>query len=1072
VGPKQVLMIEEADLQPFHDFLETVAESKNETSTREAFVTLAAKGFDDSQLSKELALGAEYKVKFVRHGLVRRGAIDSFFGNLVIEFEYDLKKTGDHALEQLRGYCAGAWTEDGSPTRSYLAVAADGRAWRVYAPRLRDPLAPVEDSNVELLPLEEWCAGDQSTDAADLRDFLNRLFYRRLLIAPTAANFVRDFGLNSASYLRAKSVFAGKLAELDGHPQLQVLETAWDASLQAAYGHVETSRELLAQHTYLALLARLMVWAALEKRPLSRKEVGDVLGGVYFQSKMIANLVESDFFRWYEIKSVTDVAPLFVAIANQISGYDLAAIREDILKPLYEELVDPATRHALGEFYTPDWLADRVARRLLDTHDWSAGPPRVLDPACGSGTFLRAAIDVVRATRPTTTLGEVLSCVMGIDVHPLAVTVARATYLLAIQDLIQQASHAITLPIFLSNALTMPAVQRQQDLYGGESLSLRVDEIDYEVPLELVLRGDLYGSTLEDVIAVAKSYGRTDTVVEDAPASLSARLGNSLKDIDPYGTAIAALGKMTKHIAELVREGRNSVHGFLLKNHYRPAMLRSTFDYVMGNPPWLTVGDIEVREYREKVIDRAVASKITSRSVGEQSHTELATIFLAAAFQDYLAPQATTADRPRVGLVLPRSVMTAKHHRFLREGRYDPTKLMCDILEIWDLDGVAPLFNVPACVVFAAAQPARSDHPKSGVEFTGRLPRKDAEVEVANGCLTTREVEYRLAYLGRRSAWKRFEKGETGVGDDIVTPVATYYSTVFRQGAILYPQTALVVVGAIDRSKNQVRVQTDPSVVEGARKLTELVNHVVEPRCVFSTLSAENIVPFATRRPERFIILPVLGDPGTVDFSPVSPDMLRAHGLVRTSDWLAWAEKQWERVRKDGDTSCLHKRLDYLGHLSAQGAREDHIVLYAAAGKRPVATVLKGNDLHLPFVARDRTYHASFASELEAYFVLAFLNSDHLASRISAWINRGLFGPRDINKRALDAAWPKFDATCQEHVELAELGRTLHCEAQGCLSEAPKLATGRLRTWVRGQLDKVRLGQLEALVVDISKTSP
>jgi hypothetical protein len=49
---------------------------------------------------------------------------------------------------------------------------------------------------------------------------------------------------------------------------------------------------------------------------------------------------------------------------------------------------------------------------------------------------------------------------------------------------------------------------------------------------------------------------------------------------------------MAVHIAKLIRDRHNGVHGFLLKNHYRPSMLRHHFDYVLGNTPWLTVGAI------------------------------------------------------------------------------------------------------------------------------------------------------------------------------------------------------------------------------------------------------------------------------------------------------------------------------------------------------------------------------------------------------------------------------------------------------------------------------------------------
>lgn len=59
-------------------------------------------------------------------------------------------------------------------------------------------------------------------------------------------------------------------------------------------------------------------------------------------------------------------------------------VDQDILKILYETFIGTETRKRLGEYYTPDWLAEAVIsetiKEPLATH--------VLDAACGSGTFL------------------------------------------------------------------------------------------------------------------------------------------------------------------------------------------------------------------------------------------------------------------------------------------------------------------------------------------------------------------------------------------------------------------------------------------------------------------------------------------------------------------------------------------------------------------------------------------------------------------------------------------------------------------------------------------------------------
>lgn len=97
-------------------------------------------------------------------------------------------------------------------------------------------------------------------------------------------------------------------------------------------------------------------------------------------------------------------------------------------------MIDPAQRHDLGEYYTQDWLAAKVVAHAL------TNPPvqRVLDPACGSGTFLFHAIRLKLAAAETaglTRAAAVPACVQqarGFDIHPVAVIIARVTWLLAL----------------------------------------------------------------------------------------------------------------------------------------------------------------------------------------------------------------------------------------------------------------------------------------------------------------------------------------------------------------------------------------------------------------------------------------------------------------------------------------------------------------------------------------------------------------------------------------------------------------------------------------------------------------
>ena len=78
-----------------------------------------------------------------------------------------------------------------------------------------------------------------------------------------------------------------------------------------------------------------------------------------------------------------DGAVLVMRISRHVNRVRFDDVRIDILKSLYESLIDPESRHDLGEYYTPDWLAARMVAATVD----NPLEQRVMDPACGSGTF-------------------------------------------------------------------------------------------------------------------------------------------------------------------------------------------------------------------------------------------------------------------------------------------------------------------------------------------------------------------------------------------------------------------------------------------------------------------------------------------------------------------------------------------------------------------------------------------------------------------------------------------------------------------------------------------------------------
>lgn len=1090
--------VQSPDVQPYAAFLEALPGAPNETAVRELFVILAATAFGDQDFATTLALGAEYAVAFSHRGLVRRGRIDSFIDNVLVEFKTSLASQADRdaARDQLAGYIAGAWAEDANYRRPYLAVATDGLTWYVYSARPIDATVPAVDrivQNVRLTLTESWPQPSSQPEPGSLRRFLNRTFFRQTLLPPTSENFARDFGLGGPVFITVCDTLARKADELAGTPQMQLYQASWFADLQVAYGHVDDTGDLFIRHTYLAVLARLLVWATLERRAAEPEDLRRIFDRTYFIGKRIGNLVEDDYFAWHLLPAGTDINPAWMALVAQLATYQLDAVAEDVLKPLYEALVDPVMRHDLGEYYTPDWLATAIVDRIVENWDPdSRGIPRMLDPACGSGSFLRAAVHRLRAHQDANAPGakrleEVLANVHGMDVHPLAAIIAKATYLLAIADLIPAAREVVSIPVYLCNSLSGETLGHAMSLLG-EMVKLEVgrdaNRREFEVPEEFVTDGALYDRAIGEVVNQARSIGSSRTAARHAYEAVRYRLRDTLSSVPQHEVLLESLAQMGVHIAQLVKLGEDSIYGFLLRNRYRSILLRGHFDLVVGNPPWLTLADISAGGYRDLVLTRNEELRIAPRGAGEQAHTEIATIFLAQVAKQFLKYHKDSEQLLRLGFVLPRSVFSATHHRFLRTGSYKP---LIDVAELWDLERVDPLFNIPACVLFLAIRQPSPMHTKPGRVYAGRLRVRDPDVATAMETLQVAETEFALRHLGRRTAWGVEVAAVRTGGEPMPAASARLeallrsrrlppqpYVQSFRQGAILYPQVLLTVdqVGGTEPiTRGPVTVRTSEASAATAKLLRDLrLQRVVDAESLFFTVAADHLLPFTLRNVPWTVILPVTVPPSDPEFAPVEPDTLRARGFALTADWLDEAESYWESVRKPRERTPLWDRLDYLGQLSAQAGRARYLILFPSSpGLRMAAALIDTKHLARPFVVRDKVYWASTDDIAEAHYLLAFLNSGYADAVVSDFVTRGLLGKRDTHKRLLDIPWPRWNPLNDKHVQLASLGAAAVAKADGLLPHLiPQL--GRARSQLRHELES-ELSAIDRLVATISVES-
>ena len=131
-------------------------------------------------------------------------------------------------------------------------------------------------------------------------------------------------------------------------------------------------------------------------------------------------------------------------LVAEVNSYAWSAANRDMLKDIYHAVISRDIRHDFGEYYTPDWLARAVCEEVMDS-GWRkdaiamavAGQqqsPAVLDPSCGSGTFLYHATQLFMedvqqypelAGSPQAQVEIVNELVAGMDLHPVAVELSK-----------------------------------------------------------------------------------------------------------------------------------------------------------------------------------------------------------------------------------------------------------------------------------------------------------------------------------------------------------------------------------------------------------------------------------------------------------------------------------------------------------------------------------------------------------------------------------------------------------------------------------------------------------------------
>lgn len=372
--PSRIPDISEQNIShKFKEYIEQISTQNTESAKAQGFLIFLKDVFEnvDAGFVEDYLHGVEKYISVKKKDIVLRGRIDTLYGNLIIEFEKDLRKTFNEALEQLKRYTS--YLIQSGDKANYLCLATDGILFHVFLPKINggDEIELEEIEKIDLTKTEPYQA----------YFWLDRYFFRKIKLHPKTEEIVRDFGIKSPAFKYSLNTFQRIWSIVKDRSDFKVVYDNWEKYLRVTYGSIIGSEELFLRHSYLAVFTKLIVWMRLSEsnEVPSSEMIVKTLDGDFFIEQGIDNFLEEDFFSWI-VREQTKETGLDISkkLINQLANYNLRELSEDILKSLYQELVDPETRHDLGEYYTPDWLAQRMAEHILKDN-----------PSASFGSFLR-----------------------------------------------------------------------------------------------------------------------------------------------------------------------------------------------------------------------------------------------------------------------------------------------------------------------------------------------------------------------------------------------------------------------------------------------------------------------------------------------------------------------------------------------------------------------------------------------------------------------------------------------------------------------------------------------------------
>lgn len=1035
---------------------------------------------------KKLTQEMGVNVKVLNEKVVLTGGrIDSLFDNIIFEFKrpnyFYTQKGIDEAVDGrkqqggLTEYLISVALDESASLEDFrnhlstkIGVAFDGKAF-VFVRYVADANSEIEltdyTSRIKK-QIPQWCpeyldGRIERTPRRDIKNGLRFLFLYLRSISPraplTPANVSLRFGERSTHFNKHISVIYNLLSDklASRHTHTITLFGEWDRVFGKVYGDINdaasdvkkqmnghyaqigfASKEvdlkylIFSIHTYYNIILKLLISnlfsslldpfqtrsTVLAKNDEQfREQVIDTIQGDKFKILGVENFFETGFFEWWTYvwnDKLSEMLREVIYLLEQLevtTSITKPELIRDMVRETYHGLMPSPLRHLLGEYFTPDWLAEFT----VETAGFSGEMGQTfLDPSCGSGTFLATAIRKKLLANKNADqkelIKDILKSVVGFDLNPISVIASKTNYLLSLGD-ISDLDFAVKIPVYQCDSILTPAVHAAQK---EATHTFTIDTVcgAFSVPAL---------NTREEIEEILDEIGKA--IKNDfTEAELLKRIKRHQKNINEE--SVLALFARIKELTVLERNG---LWIPILKNSFAPVYSEGQFDFVIGNPPWVSWRSMS-KSYRDLTLPIWLSYDIFDKSAYDKitTHDDFAMAFTYVSADHYLKPHG------RLCFVISQAFFQSKKggegfrkFEITRGGQRTPLK----VSKLVDMVKVRPFSEVTnRASVMLLEKGAQTTYPVHYVKWSAekKVRETDTLLEVKRKIneeqLSATPISGTDTKAGRRSPWLILPAGRIGTLRKAIG--ASPYKG--RKGVEpLGAKGVYLLKEPIRRGQNRVQIC---NLLERGRlaAVLERGEHVglVEDKFIFPLISGRNIDRYGLNS-TAYIIMPHENKKGVQNEVP--EEILKVH-YTATYEWLSYFKKELLETRKRNSKFYNDKRPFYFLDNIGTYTFAPYKVVWKEQGKNMIACVvstkldgvLKGK-LVIP---DSKVLFCGLDNKEEAHYLCAVLNSKPITELIEGYtieLQRGI----DILE---NVKIPKYDSSNRLHTKLSSLSEQAH----------------------------------------------